>query len=189
MTSTSLDYFDQMYRQPDPWRYESSWYEQRKYALTLAALRQPHYDNAFEPGCSIGVLTGLLAPRCGHLLAADFHDGALDHARRRLRGVDHVELARLEVPRQWPHATFDLIVLSELAYYLDPTAHGRLIDRVHGSLAPGGDLVLVHWRGETNYPQSGDDTHRRWSEDGRFRTIVSHVENDFLLDVLEPRPR
>ena len=83
MPNTSIDYFDQMYRRPDPWDYESSWYEQRKYALTLAALRRERYENGFEPGCSIGVLTELLAPRCRHLLAADFHDGALARAHAR----------------------------------------------------------------------------------------------------------
>jgi SAM-dependent methyltransferase len=189
MPNTSIDYFDQMYRRPDPWDYESSWYERRKYALTLAALRREHYENGFEPGCSIGVLTEMLAPRCRHLLAADFHDGALARARHRLRSADHVELGRLEVPRQWPHTTFDLVVISELAYYLDLDAHGRLTDRVHASLAVGGDLVLVHWRGETNYPQTGDDVHRRWTDDGRFEVVVRHREDDFLLDVLQPRPR
>ncbi len=189
MPSTSIEYFDDMYREADPWGYESSWYEQRKYAMTLAALRCERYERAFEPGCSIGVLTAQLAMRCGHLVAADFHDGALDRARARVAGADHVELARLEVPREWPSGRFDLIVLSEVAYYLDLASHRVLMDHVHESLEEGGDLVLVHWRGVTNYPQSGDDIHRAWSDDQRFRTVARHVEDEFRLDVLEPLPR
>ena len=65
MTSTSRSYFEQMYRDhPDPWEFESSLYEQRKYAVTVASLPRSRYRSAYEPGCSIGVLTELLATRC-----------------------------------------------------------------------------------------------------------------------------
>ncbi|MFE7421819.1 hypothetical protein [Rhodococcus sp. NPDC057529] len=58
-------YFDAMYAaSPDPWGFGDRWYEQRKYALTLAALPRPRYRRAFEPGCSIGILTAALAHRC-----------------------------------------------------------------------------------------------------------------------------
>ncbi len=189
MPNMPLTYFDEMYERPDPWGYESSWYERRKYAITLAALGRPRYRNAFEPGCSIGVLTELLAPRCKRLLAADFHDGALACARHRVAQLGNVELARLEVPRQWPTRMFDLVVISELAYYLDPVAHTRLIDRVHRSLHSDGEVVLVHWRGETNYPQSGDDIHQRWIGDGRFAVTAAYREDAFRLDLLELKHR
>lgn len=185
MPNTSLAYFDAMYADPDPWGYESRWYEQRKYALTLAALGRERYRNAFEPGCSIGVLTALLADRCDRLLAADFHEGALARARERLAARAHVELDVYEVPRQWPSGTFDLIVLSEVAYYLDVPAHAVLIDRVARSLAPGGEVVLVHWRGETDYPQRGDATHDRWLADARFDVACAYRDPDFRLDVLK----
>ena len=62
MTSMPRSYFDEMYRcDPDPWQFESSWYEQRKYELTVAALPERRYRSAFEPGCSVGVLSSLLA--------------------------------------------------------------------------------------------------------------------------------
>ena len=55
------DYFDELYAQAgDPWDLATRWYEQRKYAITLALLPRQHYAHAFEPGCSIGVLTALL---------------------------------------------------------------------------------------------------------------------------------
>jgi hypothetical protein len=30
------------------------------------------------------------------------------------------------------------------------------VRRVGGAVEPGGDIVLVHWLGETDYPHSGD---------------------------------
>ncbi|HKV18953.1 MAG TPA: SAM-dependent methyltransferase, partial [Mycobacterium sp.] len=47
------DYFDRVYEgSADPWRLGERWYEQRKYAITMALLPHPRYRHAFEPGCS-----------------------------------------------------------------------------------------------------------------------------------------
>jgi hypothetical protein len=65
-------YFDNVYAaDSDPWKFASSAYERDKYAATLAAFPKPRYASAFEIGCSIGVLTSALAPRCDALLAVD----------------------------------------------------------------------------------------------------------------------
>jgi hypothetical protein len=48
-------YFDAMYQAAaDPWGFGDRWYEQRKYAVSLAMLPAVRYRSAFEPGCSIG---------------------------------------------------------------------------------------------------------------------------------------
>ena len=182
--NTGIEYFDRMYEDPDPWGYETSWYEQRKYAVTVASLPRPRYRRAFEPGCSIGVLSALLADRCEELVAADFHRPSAERARRRLAGQPGVSVEDLAVPGSWPGGTFDLIVLSEVAYYLGDPDHDLLVDRVAASTEPGGDVVLVHWRGTTNYPRSGDDLHRGWRLDPRFTPVAAHLEDDFGLDVL-----
>ena len=43
--------------------------------------RRERYASAFEPGCSIGVLTAQLAPRCDRLLACDVAAAAVESAR------------------------------------------------------------------------------------------------------------
>src|ERR1700709_1012342 len=53
----------------DPWNFSTSWYEQRKIILTLAALPRNTYRNAFELGCANGVLTAELAHRAVALLS------------------------------------------------------------------------------------------------------------------------
>ena len=47
------------------------WYEQRKYAITMALLPYRRYRHAFEPGCSVGVLTEQLASRCDRVTSTD----------------------------------------------------------------------------------------------------------------------
>ncbi len=157
MPSLPPAYFDALYaRDVDPWRFAASDYERAKYAATLAALPRPRYRQALEVGCSIGVLTAQLAPRCDALLAVDVADRALAEARTRCAALPQVALRRMVVPGDWPGGRFDLILLSEVLYYLDAADLARLADRVAASLAPGGDALLVHWTGETDYPQGGD---------------------------------
>lgn len=145
-SATPADYFTSMYAgTEDPWDLAGRWYEQRKYALTLGALPHPRFRRAFEPGCSVGVLTRLLAGRCEELLAADRVASAVDAARARNRDLPHVAFRHLVLPQDWPGGSFDLIVLSELLYYFDDATLRTVLDRAARSLEPGGTLLTVHW--------------------------------------------
>ncbi|WBB71925.1 SAM-dependent methyltransferase [Micromonospora sp. WMMD1128] len=185
---TPAAYFDDMYAgAEDPWSFETRWYEQRKHDLTVACLPRRRYRSAFEPGCSTGVLTRRLAARCDRLLAVDLAAAPVTRARQRLSDLAHVRVERMQVPDEWPAATdvpFDLVVLSELGYYLDDAGLDLLTARTVDSLAPGGTLVAVHWRpAVAEHVRGGDDVHRLLDDvDGLVRT-VRHEEADFLLDV------
>lgn len=186
------EYFDQMYAaSPDPWGFTDRWYEQRKYALTLAALTRQRYRSVFEPGCSIGVLTAQLALRCDRLLAVDLVDTAVQNARREVRdlpdGAGDVVVERWDAHDDWPAASFDLIVVSEMLYYLDAEVAERFIRAADDHLTADGELVLTHWRPRVpEYPLTGDQAHtiaRRTSS----RELTAHYEDsDLVLDVLGP---
>jgi hypothetical protein len=177
-------YFDEMYRaDPDPWRFESSWYEQRKYALTMDALPGRHYRSAFEPGCSIGVLSSHLVGRCDQLLATDIVPEVLDRARERCRESGRARFERLAIPEDWPTGPFDLVVLSEIAYYFDKPALDEIMAKVIATTNSAATLVAVHWRGQTNYPLSGDEAHDIMGRRPELQRTVHHVEPEFLLDV------
>ncbi|MGU3665294.1 SAM-dependent methyltransferase [Methylobacterium sp. A49B] len=151
------DYFAGIYASdPDPWRFTSSPYERDKYAATLAALPQARYRSAFEPACSIGVFTRALSERCERLLATDLVPAAVQAAQARCADRPHVEIRQGAVPADWPPGRFDLIVLSEFLYFLAPRDLTELVRLVGEAVEPDGDIVLVHWLGETDYPQSGD---------------------------------
>lgn len=157
--SLATAYFDALYAtNPDPWNFEGSDYERAKYAATLAALPCAHYRNALELGCSIGVLTAKLASRCDALLAIDGAEAALRVARRRCAAMPQVAIRAGWVPGDWPGdaAPFDLILLSEMLYYLDREDIARLAQRILDSAASGADILAVHWTGATDYPLSGD---------------------------------
>ncbi|MEV5752241.1 SAM-dependent methyltransferase [Actinoallomurus sp. NPDC052308] len=175
------DHFEKVYAaSSDPWGFTTRWYEERKYALTLAMLPRPRYADAFEPGCSIGVLTALLAPRCDRLLSCDVASEAVRQARLRSPGT-RVEQRML--PEEWPAGEFDLIVFSELLYYLDRDDLRRVVDLGAGSLKPGGTLLAVHWRHPvSDHPLTGDEAHAALRATG-LSLLAEHREADFLAEV------
>ena len=181
-------YFESMYAESaDPWGFDDRWYERRKYALTLAALPRPHYRRAFEPGCSIGVLTAQLAERCDRVVATDVVPRALASARDRMQReglADRVELGRASLLDPWPVGAFDLVVLSEVLYYLTPADLGTVLARAVDSLEEGGSLVAVHWQHPVpEYPQTGRAVHDSVAALDGLQRVGSYRDADFHLDV------
>ena len=178
------EYFDEMYAAaPDPWGFESRWYERRKYALTLALLPSERYRDAFEPACSIGVLTGQLAQRCDRLLACDAAAAAVEAATRRIAGQPGVRVEQRQLPGDWPAGRFDLIVFSELLYYFGDDDLGRVVGLAAGSLRPGGTLIAVHWRHPVaEYPRSGDEAHAILGRQPGLARLAAYRDPDFLAE-------
>ena len=171
---------------PASWGYVDRWYEERKRAVTLAALPEPRYLSAFEAGCSVGRLTLGLAQRCDSLLASDLSPVALREAADRLRGWNNVYLEQQCLPRDWPTGKFDLVVLSEIFYYLSPSDLDDMITKASCSIMAGGTLLSVHLRRDVpDYPQKGDEVQRRVEAllDESLVPTVHHVEADFDLAV------
>ena len=159
--SLPTEYFDRVYAvKADPWDFATSEYESAKYRQTICTLTRDRYENAFEIGCSIGVLTALLAPRCGRLLSIDVSETALLQARQRCADLANVDFQRLSVPQEYPRESFDLTIVSEVGYYLSHSDLAKLADCIHRRTEPAGHLLLVHWTPAVpDYPLTGDQVH------------------------------
>jgi SAM-dependent methyltransferase len=174
----------------DPWDLETSAYEQAKYAHSISALENRSYDSGFEVGCAKGILTGLLAPSCRHLLAVDVSGTALRAARARCAASDHVSFANMAFPGLAPALSFDLVVLSEVAYYWSDRDLAAAADWLAAHIVFGGDLLLVHWTGETDYPQSGNEAVLKLKAllGNRIEEVRSEREAHYRLDLWRRRP-
>ena len=64
----------------------------------LAMLPGERYRAGFEPGCSVGVLTRMLAPRCDTLLACDLAAAAVEAAAGADRDLAHVQVEQRDIP-------------------------------------------------------------------------------------------
>jgi SAM-dependent methyltransferase len=176
-------YFDELYlHHEDPWGFRDRSYERRKRALTLACLPADHYGTVLEPGCSIGVLTAGLAERADRVVAMDVSAASLRSAASHLPAA--VELRLGAVPGDWPDGRWDLVVLSEVGYYLradDWRATAGLAVRT------AGDLIAVHWRHPVDdYPLGGDEVHHILGVEAAaagMHLLVSHVEEDLRAEV------
>jgi cyclopropane fatty-acyl-phospholipid synthase-like methyltransferase len=178
-----VEHFERLARDSaDPWDYETSDYEQSKYRRTLEFL--PEATGAtLEIGCSIGVFTAMLAPRCASLLAVDFSPTALERARRRLDGADAVEFRRAELPEETPAGPFDTIVAAEVLYYWSPELVREGLKRLEAALAPGGTLLAIHWRpGDSRRELNGDDVHAILRQRTTLRRESVYETRDYLLD-------
>jgi len=189
--SLDADYFDRVYTaSADPWSFETSAYEAAKYDTTLNALGDRRFEQAFEIGCSIGVLTARLAPRCRQLLAVDVSDAPLQAARQRCAGLAQVSLRRMAVPREFPAQRFDLVMLSEVGYYWSPPDLLHAAALITASLEPGGLWMLVHWTPPVpDYPLTGDEVHECClalaRESGQLRHVLASRKPSYRIDLLQ----
>jgi cyclopropane fatty-acyl-phospholipid synthase-like methyltransferase len=160
--TTSTEFFERKYRQSDdPWKFASSEYELGRYRAILDALRGRRYERAFEPGCSIGVLTAEMAKVCGQVVAMDLSETAVERARERCRELPNVEIRVGSVAEAMPEGEFDLVVLSEIGYYFGEEELREWSLRLLGMLQHGGTLLGVHWLGTSeDHLRSGDDVHQ-----------------------------
>ena len=184
----SDQYFDDIYAAAaDPWSLGERWYEQRKYGITLAMLPSPRYEHAFEPGCSVGVLTESLAARCARVTATDVAPAALDATRARLtrNGVTaRVDLLRMSLDERWPLDGTDLVVLSEVAYYFEASALRDVLVRECPRLDSGTTIVAAHWRhAVADYPMRGDEANEVIAATPGLHRLAGYRDDDVVIDV------
>jgi SAM-dependent methyltransferase len=182
-------HFEALYRaDPDPWRYQSSHYERDKYLATLAACGAGPFESAVELGGSIGVFSSLLAPRCGSLTTVDFSPTAVRLARSRLASEDNVQALVGRIPNDLPSGRFDLVVASEVLYYLTSAELQATIDWAVSALRPGGRFVCVHWRVPgPERPLSAETVHATVGEASALIWTTSDSTDAYLLDSFQRR--
>jgi predicted TPR repeat methyltransferase len=183
------EYFERLYSESrDPWDFETSEYERRKYERTLGILEGRRFRRALEVGASIGVFTAMLAPLCDELVAVDVSERAVAAAKERLARFHNVRLERRSLPGETPDGPFDLVVASEVLYYLPREQMLAAQRRFEEVLAPGGALLAVHWRKKTRtYPLQGDEVHELLEAHTRLTRTETIVEPEYRLDLFEDR--
>lgn len=180
---SSRDFFEARYRaHVDPWSFATSHYELDRYERIITCLSGQMYENAFEPGCSVGVLTAKLAPLCRRLLATDLSPTAIDRARERCAAWQHVTLRCESIldaePRCW-----DLLLLSEIGYYFTPHVWGSIANRLIASLPPGSTVLASHWLGHSpDHTMHGDEVHAILLDREDLHLIHSERHTEFRLE-------
>jgi SAM-dependent methyltransferase len=143
-------FFDELWRESDPWALDDSGLDQRRYARQAELLGDRRYSRALEIGCAGGSFTRTLAPLCDELVAIDIAEAAIERARAAIDDKPGVELRvanvmDLDLERE---GTWDLIVITETAYYLGwkyPMYElAWLAHSLCEATRPGGRLLLAN---------------------------------------------
>ncbi len=185
--------FDALYRaDPDPFGVGSRWYEQRKLAVVLAALTRSRYRLAWDTAAGTGHLAAELAGRCDRVLATDASEVAISRLRSLPVPVfpGHVSVQRSALPELPDEARpADLIIVSEVLYYLDDRERAATLQMLSGRAA---EILSVHWR---HHPE---DTHLSGADaageldqvlsGASFTRAVWHEDTDFVLSTHVPHP-
>lgn len=189
MTRMTLSDFEARYvESSDPWGYTDRAYEQDKYAATLRACGPGPFAEALELGCSIGVFSARLAQRCRHLTAIDAAPTAVARARERLAGMPQAEVVVGAIPAAIPPGRFDLVVASEILYYLDAGELTATLAHLGTRMAAGARLVAVHWRPPgPERPLDAAQVHARLDACAWLARCGRADTDDYLLGAWEHR--
>jgi cyclopropane fatty-acyl-phospholipid synthase-like methyltransferase len=183
---SAADFETRYQADPDPWGYTSSEYEREKYEATFAACGRGPFADTLELGASIGVFSALLAPRCERLTTIDAAPTAVAAARQRLAGAPQVDVILGEIPDAIPVRRFDLVVASEILYYLTDPELTRTIGWLEAAMTSGGRLVAVHWRpAGPERPLDAKQVHATLLHQPWLECVTSGGTDDYRLDVLE----
>lgn len=165
----------------DPWRLAGSFYEDRRRALVLASLGRRRYGRVLEVGCADGRLTQALLERSDEVVALDTSARAVAAARRRAPGATVV---RGEAPDDLPPGPFDLVVLSEVGYFLSPLELVTTLRRAEAALAPRGEILLCHWQHPTtDVPLDGVLVHEQAATVLRSARRSTYADADVRIEV------
>lgn len=181
---SSSAFFEAKYQDvPDPWNFANSEYELRRYDATVAALSHRRYKRAFEPGCSVGVLTERLAGICDFVEAIDFSQTAVERARERCAALRNVTVLCESLADREEVEEFDLTVLSEVGYYFTPSDWRAKSESLIRSMDPGTVLLAVHWLGTSaDHTMSGDQVHEILRANAHLCLEHSERHDTFRLD-------
>jgi SAM-dependent methyltransferase len=123
-------------------------YQQRKYDSLLSMLPQKPYPRVLDIGCGLGSLTRKLAPFAQHTLGSDISAAAIEQARKLSTAHPNIVYSQGDMLDEGTQESpFDLIVLADTLYYIDPLTPARLKSIARNlctRLAPGGLLLLVN---------------------------------------------
>ena len=159
--TSSAAFFEAKYRNnADPWNFACNTYELSRYDAIIAAISHQRYRQAYEPGCSIGVLTELLANHCNAVYAIDFSPTAAAQAKTRCSHLPQVEVHCGSIVDGLPSKEFDLLVLSEIGYYFTRQEWQQLSAVLVESIPQNATVLAAHWLGfSKDHRISGDEVH------------------------------
>ncbi len=152
-------FFDHFFDEGDPFGFDRNPEERLKFARTLEVCGNGPWGRVLELGCAVGTFTEVLADNASDVLAIDVSQAAVDQVARRLQDKPNVRTRAMDIPAEFPDETFDLVVASDVLYYLSVDELRRCAAAIESSLSDGGAFVAVHYVPRMGSVLNGDEAH------------------------------
>lgn len=172
--------FERLYLEsPDPWNYQSSAYERRKYEYVLAcALKwRSAAESALEVGCSVGVFSRMLAEHFERVTAIDVSKEAMAAASDYNRDAKNVQFVHSDLQSLDTNGQYDVIFCAEILYYIAEKDVEIVCRQLGKYLSARGIIVLV-----TGVPSEhpGSVYFDGWADvfATRFREVLREIVQD-----------
>ncbi|WAP66744.1 class I SAM-dependent methyltransferase (plasmid) [Jiella pelagia] len=156
------EHFAELYADDgDPWHARSSRYEVEKRADNCAQLDVRCYERGLDIGCGEGHLAAELVNRAivRSMTGLDRDAGIVARANGAYGQRSELRFATGALPDDLPEVPFDLVVVSEVLYFLDEPALVALAQHLSNRMQTGADILVVSYLGETGTPLSGRAAH------------------------------
>lgn len=163
MKPITLAGFEDKFRSDaDPWRTFSGADEALKRRAILHALGPGPIGRVLELASGNGSNSAAIAPRALRLDATEATASGTRLTAKAIAAWDRARARPLVLPGRFPRATYDMIVLAELLYYLSAHDMRRVARDVARALRLGGWLVLAHHQVDFyDFVQHSRHIHRR----------------------------
>ena len=138
-----------------------------------------------EIGCSTGYLSQALCQKGVQVLALDVSPVAVSQAASRVGDCAPISFRRAEIPDDWPPGKFDLIVFSEVLYFMTVEEIGRCAKLAQKSLASDGYCLLVNWTGNTDLEISGQDAASTFLSSKLWKCDLMRNQDCYVLHRLQ----
>lgn len=149
-------HFDRLYAGGgDPWHAKTSPYEAEKRQASVGALAGRRYRRALDIGCGEGLLTRLLLETGAAETVVGVDGEPAIVARATAAAVPGASFVTGRMPGDLPPGPFDLVVLSEVLYFLDERNLAALVDALSQRLEAGAGILVVSYLGPTDTPLGG----------------------------------
>jgi len=190
MSTHEKDTFTQVYEYAEhhsklPWAHEhpSAFLDE-----IVAASDAP--GKVLDIGCGGGTDSVFMAAQGWDVTALDFIPKALEmtQARAADQGLS-VKTIEADITKWEPVDKFDLVLDHGLLHNMDPVRYDDYRERVMQSLAPGGQLVILHWLKRTPDEQQGEvGPHRASREEVNAFFAPELVEHKFTFEEYDGLP-
>jgi SAM-dependent methyltransferase len=149
LVQKARSFFEERWREGDPWQIESSELDQASHARQLELLGGRRYGRVLELGCGAGSFTRKLAKIADSVVAVDIAPSAIERAAKDF-GSRSIDLRVGDIvdfdPR--PEGPWDLVVMSETIYYIGWVhplfSVGWLASELFASTRPGGRFLMAN---------------------------------------------